>query len=333
VAYDRLSAQAASCLRHESPRSPLHVGALALFEAPPFLDAHARFRIDDAREHIAARLHRSPALRRRVQPVLFGQGRPVWVDDGAFDLTYHVRLTALPRPGREDQLHALMARLQALPLDRRRPLWELWFVDGLQGDRVAVVQKTHLALAGELGAVGALQAVLDGVPRVPPLEMPAWTAHKAPNGAALLARTLAERATRPTELARTATAGLQRPRRALAAAGRRSRATFEIDHLRYEAVRADQAAETDVRAVLRRLGPGVAITFESIPGPRYLLGARLLEVFPWAPRAASALAVSVLSYDGRLGIGLAGDRGTNGDLRAIADELDRAVGELSAAAG
>ena len=198
-----------------------------------FLDEHGRFRLDDARGHVAEHLHRWPALRRRVQPVPFGQGRPVWVDDAGFDLAYHVRLAALPRPGREEQLHALMARLQALPLDRRRPLWELWFVDGVQGDRVAVVQKTHLALAHELGAVGALGAVLDAEPRVPPLEVPAWTVRKAPNNAALL------RAPSPRRSgdggARRAT--LRGPRRR--ACGRtRSRATVEIgSHLRYEIVR------------------------------------------------------------------------------------------------
>ena len=334
MAYDRLSAQAASFLRGESPRSPRHAGSLALFEGMPFLDERGRFRLDDARDHVAGRLHRSPALRRRVQPVPFGQGRPVWVDDAGFDLAYHVRLAALPRPGAEEQLHALMARLQALPLDRRRPLWELWFVDGVQGDRVAVVQKTHLALAHELGAVGALGAVLDAEPRVPPLEVPAWTVRKAPNNAALLAHSLAERATRPKPMARTARAALRGPQRALVAAGRRSRATVEIgSHLRYEIVRADEVSESDVRSVVRRLGPSVATTFEHLPGPRYFLGARLLEVFPSAPHAGAGLAVSVLSYDGRLGIGVTGDRAANGDLRALADGLDRAFSELGVAAG
>jgi WS/DGAT/MGAT family acyltransferase len=332
VAYERLSARAASLLRRESPRSPLHAGSLALFDGLPFLDEHGRFRLDDVREHVAARLHRSPALRRRVQPVPFGQGRPVWVDDATFDLSYHVRLTALPRPGREEQLHALMARLQALPLDRRRPLWELWFVDGLQGDRVAVVQKTHLAMAEELGAVGALDAVLDEQPFVSPPEVPAWTAHKAPNNAALLARTLAERATRPREMVRTARAAVRGPRRALGAAGRRWRATVEIGHLRYEIVRADQPSGTDVGAVVRSLDPRAAITFEHLEGPRFFLGARLLEVFPSAPRAGAALVVSVLSYDGRLGIGLTGDRVTNGELRGLADGLGRAFGGLRVAA-
>ena len=301
MAYDRLSARAASFLRRESPRSLLQVGSLALFDALPFLDERGRFRLDDVRAHVAGRLHRLPAFRLRVQPVPFGQGQAVWVDDRDFDLTYHVRLTALPRPGRDEQLHALMARLQALPLDRRRPLWELWLVDGVEGDRVAVIQKTHLAIAHERGAVDALDAILDAEPCAAPVDVPAWTVRKAPKNATLLAHSLAARASHPAAMARMAVQG---PRLALAAAGRRSRPVAEIGtRLRYEAVRADDASEADVRAVVGALGPSATIHFQTLPGPRFLLGARLLEVFPSAPRAGEAVAVSALSYDGRLGIG------------------------------
>src|SRR5207247_7390580 len=119
--------------------------------------------------------------------------------------------TALPRPGREEQLNALMARLQTLPLDRRRPLWELWFVDGVEGDHVAVLQKTHLALAHDRGAAGALEAVLDDEPCAQPLDAPQWTARRAPNNAALLAPTLAERATRPAAVQGVAPRGTGGP--------------------------------------------------------------------------------------------------------------------------
>ena len=334
MAYDRLSARATSFLHRESQHSPLHVGSLALLEAAPFLDERGRFRLDDVRGHVAERLHRWPALRLRVQPVPFGQGRPVWVDDDRFDLTYHVRLAALPRPGREEQLHALMARIQALRLDRRRPLWELWFVDGVEGDRVAMVQKTHLALAHERGAVGALEAVLDGEAHDVPLVVPGWTEHKAPKNAALLARTLAERATRPTEVARTARAALRGPRRALATVGRRSRPMVAVgSHPCYEIVRAVDASETDVRALVRSLDPSIAITFETLAGPRHLLGARLLEAFPSAPLAGATLAVAALTYDGRMGIGVTGDRAAIGDLRALAAGLEPGFNDLGAAAG
>jgi hypothetical protein len=97
-------------------------------------------------------------------------------------------------------------------------------------------------------------------------------------------------------------------------------------------VRADHASEADVRSAVRHLGPSVATSFEHLPGLRYFLGARLLEVFPSAPRAGAALAVSALAYDGRLGIGITGDGDADGDLRRLADGLDRAFGELSVAA-
>ena len=334
MGYERLSARAASSLRRESRRSPEHVGSLALFEAAPFLDERGRFRLDDARSHVAGRLHRWPALRRRVQPVPFGQGRPVWVDDDRFDLTYHVRLTALPRPGREEQLNALMARLQTLPLDRRRPLWELWFVDGVEGDHVAVLQKTHLALAHDRGAAGALEAVLDDEPCAQPLDAPQWTARRAPNNAALLAHTLAERATRPAEMTGVARAALRGPRRALVAVGRRARPTVDLgSHLRYEVVRATDASESDLRAAVRSHDTSVAITFEALAAPRYLLGARLLEAFPYAPGAGSASAVAALSYDGRTGIGLTGHRAAIAELRGLIDGLGQGFGELDAAAG
>lgn len=348
MAYDRLDGRAASFLRRESPRSPLHVGSLALFEAQPFVDGpfvdgRGRFRLDDAREHVAGRLHRSPVMRRRVQPVPFGQGRPVWVEDGGFDLAYHVRLTALPRPGGEEQLLALMARIQAIPLDRRRPLWELWFVDGVDGDRVAVIQKTHLALGEGLGPRGSLEAILDEGPPVqplgapplgvPPLGVPQWTAHKAPNNVVLLAHSLAERAKRPPEMARVARAALRGPRRAVAAVGR-SRASLEIgSRLHYEIARAGDASADDVRGAVHSVCASAAVTFETLPGPRYLLGARLLEAFSSAPPVGKAPAVAVLAYAGRLGIGLTSDRAASVDLGGLADALERALDEPGAAAG
>jgi hypothetical protein len=111
-----------------------------VFEAAPFFHPSGRFRLEDARRLIASRLHLVPRFRKRIMTVALDQGRPVWVDDDHFDLTYHVRLTALPRPGSDEQLKALMGRLQSQVLDRRRPLWELWFVEGLADDRVAIIQ-------------------------------------------------------------------------------------------------------------------------------------------------------------------------------------------------
>jgi WS/DGAT/MGAT family acyltransferase len=130
--------------------------------------------------------------------VPFGQGRPVWVDDEEFDISYHIRLTALPKPGDDEQLLELMGRLQSLPLDRDRPLWELWFVDGLQLDRVALIIKTHHALGDGIANVDLGMALLDLTPERS--EMPSgaqWQPEPAPSATQLLVESLREQLMRP----------------------------------------------------------------------------------------------------------------------------------------
>ena len=119
--YERLTAADAVFLRIETPHEPQHVGSLSVLDGVPLRAVDGRIRFDELREHVARRTVRVPRLRQRIMEVPYGQGRPVWVDDEHFDIDYHVRLTALPRPGDERQLAALMGRLQSLPLDRSRP--------------------------------------------------------------------------------------------------------------------------------------------------------------------------------------------------------------------
>ena len=217
MGYERLTAQDASFLHLETPTSPMHVGSLGLFEAAPFLDGAGRFRLDDARRLIASRLPGVPRFRKKLMAVPLGQGRPVWVDDPDFDLGYHVRLTALPRPGTEEQLKTLMSRLQAQPLDRRRPLWELWFVEGIAGDRVAIIQKTHHALVDGISGVDVATVLLDLEPKDAPSasEVPEWEAEPPPSSSQLFASTMVERATEPAEVVRTLRATLRGPRQAV----------------------------------------------------------------------------------------------------------------------
>ena len=230
MAYERLTAQDSSFLHLETPTSPMHVGSLGIFEGGPFLDDAGRFRLEEARRLIASRLPLVPRFRKRLQTVPLGQGRPVWVDDPAFDLGYHVRLTALPRPGTEEQLKTLMARLQAQPLDRRRPLWELWFVEGLDGDRVAIIQKTHHALVDGISGVDVATVLLDLEPKDPPseAEVPEWEPEAAPSSTKLLAETLVERATEPAEMVRTLRASLRGPRQAVETAREVGRAVQAV---------------------------------------------------------------------------------------------------------
>ena len=144
--YDRLSSLDASFLHLERPEYPMHVGAVSVLEGAPFFDADGRFRIDEVRDLVLSRLPLLPRFRRRLMTVPYDQGRPIWVDDDRFDITYHVRHTALPKPGSWEQLVALTTRVQEGLLDRERPLWEIWLVEGLEGGNVALMQKTHHAL-------------------------------------------------------------------------------------------------------------------------------------------------------------------------------------------
>lgn len=217
--YDRLSALDASFLHLERIEYPMHVGALSVFEGGPLLDAGGRLRIAEIRDLVQARLSRMPRFRRRLMHVPYDQGRPIWVDDDRFDITYHVRHTALPRPGTWEQLVALTTRVQENLLDRERPLWELWFVEGLEDGNVALVQKTHHALIDGVSGVDVATLLLDLSPdHVPPVPDD-WTPEPAPSPSQLLVDTLVERVTEPTEVVRSVRSMLRVPRRALAQAG------------------------------------------------------------------------------------------------------------------
>ncbi len=123
----------------------MHVASTSIFEGPPP-------QIDEFRDHISSRLHLVPRFRQKLRFVPLGQGRPVWIDDPYLNLEYHVRQTALPAPGSEEQLRNLAARIFSQQLDRSKPLWEMWLVEGLEGERFAIVGKSHHALVdGDLG--------------------------------------------------------------------------------------------------------------------------------------------------------------------------------------
>jgi diacylglycerol O-acyltransferase / wax synthase len=216
AAYQRLSAQDASFLHAESLDTPMHVGSLATLEGAPLFDDAGRFRIDEFRAHVESRLPLVPLFRKKLMEVPLGQGRPVWVDDPDFDVTYHVRLTALPAPGSDEQLKLLCSRVQAHLLDRTKPLWELWVVEGLEGGRVALMQKTHHALVDGISGVDVATVLLDFSPEPARYDTePAWEPEQAPTPAELLARTLVERVTEPAEIARTVRAAVRGPRRVL----------------------------------------------------------------------------------------------------------------------
>jgi diacylglycerol O-acyltransferase len=204
---DRLTGLDSSFLHLERGGAHMHVAACAMFEGDP--PSHA-----ELIEAIESRLHLVPRYRQRLAFVPLGQGRPVWVDDPYFNPSYHVRHTALPSPGDEDQLRRLTGRVFSQALDRSKPLWEVWLVEGLAGGGFALLSKTHHALVDGISGVDILTVLFDASPEPMPVAPPdhEWIAKPVPNRAQLLADALVERATAPGEVVRGVRAVLRGPR-------------------------------------------------------------------------------------------------------------------------
>ena len=191
----RLSAVDASFLYLEQPRTPMHVGAVAIFRAP-----EGGFDYDNLVETVERRLVRAPRYRQRVRRVPGNLARPVWVDDGDFDVAFHVRRSALPRPGTELQLSELVARLMSRPLDHDRPLWELYLVEGLSDGRFAVITKTHQAMVDGVNTIDIGQLLLDPTPH--PVDVPdrVWMPRPEPSDVQLITDAVAEAVGRPGQV-------------------------------------------------------------------------------------------------------------------------------------
>jgi diacylglycerol O-acyltransferase len=202
-----MSPMDASFLHIEGPANPMHIGGLSIFEgpAPPFEHLEAM---------VARKLGRVPRYRQKVRFVPLGLGRPVWVDDPHFALTYHLRHTALPRPGDDDQLRRTAARIFAQRLDRSRPLWELWLVEGLSAGRWALLSKVHHCMVDGVAATDMMTVMFEGADEAAPLDQ--WLASPEPTGVELVARTLTRRALNPAEQVRTVRAAARAPRALLA---------------------------------------------------------------------------------------------------------------------
>src|SRR3954470_7060882 len=207
---DRLSAIDASFLAGEKESSHMHVGGVMIFEGPPL----GR---EDMLEQIAARLHMVPRYRQKLAFPRFEMGRPMWVDDPSFNLEYHVRHTALASPGDLDQLRQLTARIFSQRLDRSKPLWESWFVQGLEGDRFAIINKTHHALVDGVSGVDLATVLFDLSPVPPePGEVPEWTPRPEPSQAQLIAEGVKGLLRRPVELGEAAVSAAVHPEQTIA---------------------------------------------------------------------------------------------------------------------
>jgi WS/DGAT/MGAT family acyltransferase len=206
---DWMSPMDASFLHIEGPNNPMHIGGVSIFEGP----APAFERLE---EMVASKLDAVPRYRQKVRFVPFALGRPAWVDDPYFNLGYHLRHSALPSPGSADILRRTAARIFAQHLDRRKPLWEIWMVEGLRGNRWALLSKVHHCMVDGVSATDLMTVMFDDSPSSAPTHP--WEPSPEPSGAELVLRSLTRQASDPSEQLRVVRAAMRRPRATLAKA-------------------------------------------------------------------------------------------------------------------
>jgi WS/DGAT/MGAT family acyltransferase len=207
----RLTGLDASFLALETPSSHMHVASLGIYDPST---SEGAFTIDRLVEAYRGRLHLAPPFRQRLVNVPFGLHHPLWIEDPDFDIRRHVRHTAVPSPGGPDELANLVGRVVAQPLDRSRPLWEIWLIEGLEGGNVGILSKVHHAAIDGASGNELLVALLDLTPEiaehVPEQE---WVPDRVPTEAELLAYAASSLARQPvrvaTALARTAGAAVE----------------------------------------------------------------------------------------------------------------------------
>lgn len=212
MAFERMSPLDASFLHIEDRVTHMHIGSVSIFEGPP-----PPYRA--LRDMVASKLSLVRRYRQCVRRVPFDLGRPVWVDDPYFNIEFHVRHTALPRPGGGEQLRNLVGRLMAQQLDRSHPLWEMWMVEGLEEDRWALVSKVHHCLADGVSGSDLLGLILDATPDAEPVESSPWIPALPPAGWELALEAVSDMFTSPFEMARLIRARTRVPRRACAQVG------------------------------------------------------------------------------------------------------------------
>ena len=210
---DRLTPVDASFLHQEGPVSHMHIGGLTIIEGPPPT-------MEEFLEQIRRRLHLVPRYRHKLAYTALDSGRPVWIDDPSFSLDYHIRHTALPAPGGWEELQDLTARIFSQQLDRSKPLWEMWLIEGLEDDRFALITKTHHALIDGIAGVDLATVLFDLSPDPPPMPRSGrpWKPHQEPSTAHLLASGLIGAVKTGAAIAEGALDAVAHPERALARA-------------------------------------------------------------------------------------------------------------------
>ncbi|MGP4055518.1 WS/DGAT/MGAT family O-acyltransferase [Mycobacterium sp. 4D054] len=189
----RLSASDASFFRLENSATPMYVGSLQILRRP-----RNGLSYETLLATVEQRLPQIPRYRQKVREVTLGLARPVWIDDRDFDITYHVRRSALPSPGSDAQLHELVARLGSRPLDKTRPLWEMYLVEGLAKNRLAIYTKSHQALVNGMTALEIGHVIADRTQKPPEFGEDIWIPGREPGDRQLLMGALGEWIMRPT---------------------------------------------------------------------------------------------------------------------------------------
>ncbi len=197
--YERLTALDSSFLLLEKPHTPLHVASVMICEAGLLRTADGGIDAARIQAHVLAELHRIPRYRQKISWVPLSW-RPVWIDDESFHLDYHIRHTSLPRPGSDAQLKRLAARIMEQPLDPFRPLWEMWIVEGLEGDRFATISKAHHCMIDGISGVDLMRILLGPTPETGTAEPARWLPRAAPAGFRLWLDEMTRRATLPLRL-------------------------------------------------------------------------------------------------------------------------------------
>ncbi len=212
--FDRLTALDRGFLDIEESNLHMHVGSVAIFDSGDLKTPDGGIDIERLRSYVAARLHRVPRYRQRIAytPI---EHHPIWVDDPHFNVNYHVRHTALPRPGDERQLKRLAGRLRSQQLDRGKPLWELWVVEGLQGDRFALASKVHHCMIDGISGAEILQQLFTPHPQLEAPDPKPYQPRASPSTTALLRSATSQGLSAPKSLMRAASRAVAAPQDAL----------------------------------------------------------------------------------------------------------------------
>ncbi len=190
--YERLTSLDASFLALETRTTHMHVASVSIFDGEGICDEQGSIDIERVRDFIESRLQYVPRYRQRLAWVPL-ERHPVWVDDEHFQIEYHVRHSSLPKPGTETQLRQLTGRILSQQLDRAKPLWEMWVVEGLEGGRVAIISKIHHCMIDGVAGAGLLGVVLNVVPTSEIEESPEWEPVAPPNDVELAASEITRR--------------------------------------------------------------------------------------------------------------------------------------------